>query len=89
MFGDMTENQRTLTGLGLESSLWESLHQPAATATCNTFKTPATTGNCQRPVFSHKITNLWKFELNRSSKLRDYNERKSTIVTRSCMRLDG
>ena len=42
-----------------------------------------TIGNCQRPVFSlgvsqhmHKMTNLWKFELNRSSKLRDNNERK-------------
>ena len=40
-------------------------------------------GNCQRPVFSlgvsqamHEITNLWKFELNWSSKLRDNNERK-------------
>ena len=38
-------------------------------------KAVATFGNCQRPVFSlavsqhmHKITNLWKFELNRSSK---------------------
>jgi hypothetical protein len=37
----------------------------------------------------HKITNLWKFELNRSSKLRDNNERKNTLVTRSCVRLDG
>ena len=32
----------------------------------------------------HKRTNLWKFELNRTSKLRDNNERK-----RSCVRLDG
>ena len=46
-------------------------------------KTLETIGNCQRPVFSlgvaqhlHKITNLWKFEVNRSSKLRDNNERK-------------
>ena len=46
-------------------------------------KTLDTIGNCQRLVFSlgvsqhmHKITNLWKFELNRSSKLRDNNERK-------------
>ena len=59
-------------------------------------KTVATIGNCQRPVFSpgvsqhmHKITNLWKFELNRSSKLRDNNERKNTLVTRSSVRLDG
>ena len=42
-----------------------------------------TFGNCQRPVFSHgvsqhkhKITNLWKFELNWSSKLRGNDERK-------------
>ena len=46
-------------------------------------KTMDTIGNCRRPVFSlgvsqhmHNITNLWKFELNRSSKLRDINERK-------------
>ena len=44
-----------------------------------------TTGNCQRPVFSlgvsqhkHKITNLWKVELNWPlSKLRDNNKRKT------------
>ena len=42
-----------------------------------------TIGNCLRPVFSlgvsqnmHKITDLWKFELNWSSKLRDNNKRK-------------
>ena len=42
-----------------------------------------TIGNCQRLAFTvgvsqhmHKITNLWKFELNRSSKLRDNNERR-------------
>ena len=46
-------------------------------------KTVDTIGNCQTPVFSlgesqqkHKITNLWKFELNWSLKLRDNNERK-------------
>ena len=54
-------------------------------------KTLDTNGNCQRPVFSlgvsqhmHKITNLWKFELNRSTKLGDNIERKNTLVTRSC-----
>ena len=59
-------------------------------------KTVDTIGNCQRLAFTvgvsqhmHKITNLWKFELNRSSKLRDNNERKITLVTRSCVRLDG
>ena len=42
-----------------------------------------TIGNCQRLAFTagvsqhmHKITNLWKFELNRSSKLQDNNERR-------------
>ena len=42
-----------------------------------------TIGNCQRLASTvgvsqhmHKITNLWKFELNRSSKLRDNNERR-------------
>ena len=49
----------------------------------NLLKTLDTIGNCQRPVFSlgvsqhmHKITNLWKFELNWSLKLRDSSERK-------------
>ena len=55
----------------------------------NTFplKTLDTIGNRQRPVFSrggsqhmHKVTNQWKFELNRSSKLQDNNERKNTLV---------
>ena len=43
-------------------------------------------GNCQRPVFSlcvskhvHKITNLWKFELNWSSKLGDMKEIKNNL----------
>ena len=46
------------------------------------------TGDCQRPVFSlgvsqhmHKITNLWKFELNWSSK-------KNTLVKRRCVLSD-
>ena len=45
-----------------------------------------TIGNCQRLTFTvcvsqhmHKITNLWKFELNRSSNLRDMNERKTPL----------
>ena len=51
-----------------------------------------TFGNCQRPVFllgvsqhMHIITNLWKFELNLSSKLRDNNGRKNTLVKQSYM----
>ena len=45
-----------------------------------------TIGNFQRPVFSlgvsqhmHKTTNLWKFELNWSSKFGDNNEKKNTL----------
>ena len=55
-----------------------------------------TIGNRQNPVFSfgvsqhvHKITNLWKFELNWSSELRDNYERKNTLVTRSCVLSDA
>ena len=50
-------------------------------------KTRDTICYCQKPVFSigvsqhmHKITNLWKFELNRSSKLRDNIERKNKTI---------
>ena len=46
-----------------------------------------TIDNCQRPVFSlgvskhmHKITNLWKFELNQSLKLWDINKRQNCFV---------
>ena len=56
-------------------------------------KTLDTISDCQRPVSSlgvsqhmHKTTNLWVFELNRSSNLRDDNERKYTLVTRNCVR---
>ena len=59
-------------------------------------KTLDTIGNCQRPVFSrgvsqhiHKITNLWKFELGWSSKLRDNNGRKDTLVTQTCLLSDA
>ena len=50
-------------------------------------KTLETNGKCQRVVSTvgvsqhmHKITNLWRFELNRSHKLRNINERKNTLV---------
>ena len=53
-----------------------------------------TFGNCQRLAsrvgvsqHMHKKTNKWKFEFNRSSKLRDNNEKK-ILVTRSCVHLD-
>ena len=59
-------------------------------------KAEDTIGNCQRLAFTvgvsqhmHKITNLSKLELNRSMNLRDNKERNNTIVTRSCVRLDG
>ena len=57
----------------------------AALKVLNTF------GNCQRPVFSlgvshkHKITSLWKFGLNWSSKLRENDERKNTLVGQICL----
>ena len=51
-----------------------------------------TFGNCQWPVFplgvshrKHKITSLWKFELNRSSKLRENDERKNILGGQSCV----
>ena len=63
---------------------------------CHSLKTLDTIGNCQRPVLSfgvsqhmHKITNLWKFELNWSLKLRHNNESKSTLVRRSCVLSDA
>ena len=47
---------------------------------------------CQRQVSSlgvsqhmHEITNQWKFELSWSSKLRNNNEIKNTLVTWSCV----
>ena len=59
------------------------------------FKDLDTIGNCQRPVSSlgvpqhmHKI-NLWKIDLNWSSKLRDNNGRKNTLVTQSCVLSDA
>ena len=52
--------------------------------------------NYPRPVFSlgvsqHmlKITNLWKFDLNWSSKWQDNNGRKNTNVTQSCVLSDA
>ena len=60
-----------------------------------TLKGRYTFGNCQRPVFSlgvshhkHKITSLWKFGLNWSSKLRENDERKNTLVGRICVLSD-
>ena len=59
-------------------------------------KTMDTIGNCQRLVFTvgvsqhmHKITNLWKFELNQSSNLRDNNEKKKNLLSRSCALSDA
>ena len=37
----------------------------------------------------HKITNLWKFWLHRSSKLRENNGRKNTLVAQSCVLSDA
>ena len=59
-------------------------------------KTLDTIGSCQRLVFLlgvsqhiYKITNLSRFVLNWSSKLRDNNERKNTFATRSCVLPDA
>ena len=40
-------------------------------------------------IIMHKITNLLTFELNRSAKLRDINERKNTLVKQSCVLSDA
>ena len=63
-----------------------------ASAPCKPLRALDTIGNCQRPVFSlgvsqvmHKITNLWKFELNRSSKLQENNGRKNILVAHLCV----
>ena len=65
--------------LQLFNHLWACLLAACFTS----LKAVDTIGNCQRLAFTvgvsqhmHKITNLWKFELNRSSNLRDNNERK-------------
>ena len=54
----------------------------------NNLKAVDTFGNCRKSVFSlgvsqhmHKITNLWKFELDWSSELRDNYERKKTPLS--------
>ena len=74
-----------------ENKIWTNKER------CLNLKTLDTVGNCQRPVFSHgvsqhmhKITNLWKFELNWSLKLLDNYERKNTLVTRNtCFQMLG
>ena len=65
--------------LQLFNHLWACLLAACFTS----LKAVDTIGNCQRLAFTvsvsqhmHKTTNLWKFELNRSSNLRDNNERK-------------
>ena len=59
---------------------------PYSTGFVYSLKPLDTIGNCQRPVFSlivsqhmNKITNLWKFELNWSLKLRENNGRKNIL----------
>ena len=72
---------------GFESH-WSDLPLNRNVLSKQCLKTVDTIGNCQRLVFSlcvskhmHKITNLWKFELNWSSKLRDMNEIKKTPLS--------
>ena len=78
---------------------WDTPSELTITKGVQPLKTLDTIGNCQRLVFTltwcistrcmHEITNLWKFELNRSTKLQYYNERKNTLVTRSCALSDA
>ena len=73
------------------NAFWEGLGQ-ALEHVNSDFVIKDTIGNCQRPVFSlgvsqhmHKITNLWKFELDWSSELRDnYERKKLTCHTKLC-----
>ena len=75
--------------------VYQSVLQFSTVTPC--LKAVDTIGNCQRLAFTvgvsqHKlkVTNLWKFEPNWSSNLQDNNERKkNTLVTRSCVRIDG
>ena len=64
--------------------------------TVNLNKAGDTIVNCQRLAFTvgvsqhmHKITNLWTFELNRIRACEIIMKEKNTLVTRSCVRLDG
>ena len=67
--------------------------EPTNDLPSSTLKPVDTIGNCQRPVFSfaisqhmHKITNLWKFELDWSSELRDnYERKKHPCHTKLCV----
>ena len=75
-----------------EQPIYQSINQLKTLDTIGNFQRLDTIGNCQRLVFTvgvsqhmHKITNLWKFELNRSSKLRDNNERKKPCHTKLCV----
>ena len=61
----------------------------------DTLKVKYTFGNYQRPVSSlrvshrkHKITSMWQFGLNRSSKLRENDVRKNSLVGRICVLSD-
>ena len=76
---------------------WSSVRIVRNASSCCYLKTLDTIGNCQRPVVLFgvsyiciKITNLWKFEHNWLSKLRDKNGKKTknTLVTQSCMLSD-
>ena len=59
--------------------------------TCVFLKALDNNGKCQKPVFPlgvsqhmHEITNLWKFELNWSSKLRESMEEKTPLSHKFC-----
>ena len=80
----------------LRSGISEISHMLVWLYTTKWLKKMDTIGNCQRPVFSlrvsqhmHNITHLWKFELNWSSRLRENNKRQNTLVSRSCVLSDA
>ena len=67
--------------LKITATLNLTLNKTYLTVTFNNLKTLDTIGNCQTSLHRHNITNRWQFELNWSSKLRDNNERRNTLVT--------
>ena len=94
---EVKENKKqTLDHWGCQKVLQLPLHVPYIWDETSSLKAMDTIGNCQKLAFTvgisqhmQKITNLWNFELNRSTKLRDNNERRKNLVTRSWVRLDG
>ena len=94
----LIQNIKTFWGVAYDRTLFQ-INQLKALDTFGNYsknilalKAVDTIGNCQRLAFTvgvsqhmHKKTNPWKFELNRSSNLRDNNERnKHPCHTKLC-----